>query len=238
MFVLSSSWRLEPELSNYDRLYAYPNTPNITPNHMIILDSGAFALSFKRQRMDDEYMQALAKHYERYTTSDNVYCIAPDVFKVPKLSMEQFEYFKTICSVNVAPVLQFSTPTADLFSAKKQIDFYRRYDGIKMVCISNHKFNIEKEADNIKRIVEMLKQAFGDIKIHVLGAGFNSLDVARWADTGITSMDSISYYSDAPRQRWVFGKASLEPSHTAFKETALCNANIAIQSAKNYKVIV
>ena len=85
MFILSSNKKLEPELSGFDRLYAYPNIPNITPEHMIILDSGAFALSCKKQKMDNEYIQQLAKHYEQYVQHKNVYFIAPDVFKFPEL---------------------------------------------------------------------------------------------------------------------------------------------------------
>ena len=237
MFILSSNKRLEPQLSEFDRLYAYPNSPNITNNHMIILDSGAFALSCKKQSMDDEYIKNLAAHYETYRDYENLYFIAPDVFKFPVLSMKQYEYFKSFCDVDVAPVLQFSSPTADLFTAKKQINFYKQFGKPRLICISNHQFNIDNQSSNIRHIVNMVHQAFGDIKIHVLGAGFNSLDVAKWMATGVTSMDSVSYYSDAPHHKWQFGKATVEASNDNFKETALCNAKIAIESAKNYKVI-
>lgn len=237
MFILSSNNRLEPQLSEFDRLYAYPNVPNITKNHMIILDSGAFSLSKKKQQMDDEYIRNLATHYEVYRDFENLYFIAPDVFKFPELSMRQYAYFKTFCDVDVAPVLQFKSPSADLFSAKKQIDFYKKTGKPRLICISNHKFNIDSQATNICHIVNMIHQAFGDIKIHVLGAGFNSLDVAKWMNTGVTSMDSVSYYSDAPHHKWQFGKATVEASNDNFKDTALHNAKIAVESAKNYKVI-
>lgn len=239
MFILSSNHKLEPELSNFDRLYAYPNLPIITSEHMIILDSGAFALSKKKQKMDKTYFEKLAEHYSWYVKHDNVYFVAPDVFKSPELSMRQFLEFKAICDIDVAPVIQFHEPSVDLFSAKKQIKFYQNHCHPRMVCISNHKFDIYKEAKNIALVVEMLKQAFGGgVKIHVLGAGFNSLDVAMWQSTGITSMDSISYYSDAPKHKWQFGKAALIPSDDSFKLTALHNAEVAIESAKNYKAIV
>lgn len=238
MFILSSNHKLEPELSGFDRLYAYPNLPIITDDHMIILDSGAFALSKKKQKMDQAYFEKLAEHYSWYVKHDNVYFVAPDVFKSAELSMRQFVEFKAICDIDVAPVIQFSEPSVDLFSAKKQIKFYKAHCQPRMVCISNHKFDISKEADNIAAVVNMIKEAFGDIKIHVLGAGFNSYDVAMWQSTGITSMDSISYYTDAPKHKWQFGKASLEPSNDSFKITALHNAKTAIDSAKNYRAIV
>ncbi len=240
MFILSSNAKLEPELSCFDRLYAYPNIPHITPDHFIILDSGAFALSCKKQRMDEQYIQALAKHYTQYGQSKNVHCIAPDVFKFPEQSMQQFLYFKDICSVNVAPVIQFKSPVADVFAARKQIRFYKQHaPDLKLICISNHAFNIEKEAGNVALIVKIIQQEFNKcIKIHVLGAGFNSVHVAQWMKTGVDSMDSISYYTDAQaKQAWQFGKASVETSTKSFKELALMNASIAIKSALNYQVI-
>lgn len=232
MFILSSNKRLEPELSRFDRLYAFPNTPNITAEHMIILDSGAFALSCKNKKMDEQYIQDLARHYKQYASHDNVYFVAPDVFKFPELSMRQFLYFKSICDIDIAPVVQFKNSTADLFSAKKQINFYKKHcKKLRLICISNHQFNISKQSTNIVKIVEMIKQSFGDIKIHVLGAGFSSLNVMDWIRTGITSMDSISYYSDASsKQRWVFGSSSVEPALGDFKKIALYNAKIAIES--------
>ena len=239
MFILSSNKKLEPELSGFDRLYAYPNIPNITPEHMIILDSGAFALSCKKQKMDDEYIQQLAKHYEQYVQYKNVYFIAPDVFKFPELSMKQFLYFRSICNVDVAPVIQFKSPTADIFSAKKQIKFYKEHaPDLRLICISNHAFNIERQSGAISEIVKMIQDSWAGIKIHVLGAGFNSRDVATWMKTGVTSMDSVSYYSDAQaKQKWVFGKSSVQSSSDMFKATALFNATIAVKSALNFKVI-
>ncbi|MFU8927569.1 hypothetical protein [Acinetobacter puyangensis] len=239
MFILSSNKKLEPELSNFDRLYAYPNLPNITPEHMIILDSGAFALSCKNQKMDDEYIQNLARHYEQYVQHENVYFVAPDVFKCPELSMRQFLYFKQICNVDAAPVIQFRSPVADLFDAKVQIKFYKEHaPNLRLICISNHAFNIGAQATNIDRIVKMIRYTWGmEIKIHVLGAGFNSKNVADWVKTGVTSMDSVSYYSDAQvRQQWVFGQSYVVASSDNFKLLALKNAEIAASSAKNYKV--
>ena len=240
MFILSSNKKLEPELSGFDRLYAYPNIPNITPEHMIILDSGAFALSCKKQKMDDEYIQQLAKHYEQYVQYKNVYFIAPDVFKFPELSMKQFLYFRSICNVDVAPVIQFKSPTADIFSAKKQIKFYKEHaPDLRLICISNHAFNIERQSSAISEIVKMIRYSWGrNIKIHVLGAGFNSKNVADWMKTGVTSMDSVSYYSDSPKHKWIFGTDRLEASTQNFKETALYNASVAVQSARNFKVFV
>lgn len=233
MFILSSNAKLEPELSNYDRLYAYPNLPNITNDKMIILDSGAFGLSCSGKKMTDEYIKNLGEHYLKYM-QDNVFCIAPDVFKNPTLSIRQFEYFKTLYKdLNVSPVIQFTEPVADIFSAKKQIKVYSTLCNPKMICISNHKFNVIKQTSALQRICKMIRDAFGDIKIHALGAGFNYQDVSNWMKTGITSMDSISYYTDAKsKQEWVRGQSSITPSALNFKELALKNAQLAIEAAQ------
>ena len=189
--------------------------------------------------MDDEYIQQLAKHYEQYVQYKNVHFIAPDVFKFPELSMKQFLYFRSICNVDAAPVIQFKSPTADIFSAKKQIRFYKEHaPNLRLICISNHAFNIERQSSAISEIVKIIQASWADIKIHVLGAGFNSRDVATWMKTGITSMDSVSYYSDAQsKQKWVFGQSCVQATTSAFKSTALFNAAIAVKSALNFKVI-
>ena len=88
------------------------------------------------------------------------------------------------------------------------------------------------------KLVKMIQDSWAGIKIHVLGAGFNSRDVATWMKTGVTSMDSVSHYSDAQaKQKWVFGESSVQSSSDMFKATALFNATIAVKSALNFKVI-
>ena len=141
--------------------------------------------------------------------------------------------------MDVAPVIQFKSPTADIFSAKKQIRFYKEHaPDLRLICISNHAFNIERQSSAISEIVKMIQDSWAGIKIHVLGAGFNSKNVADWMKTGVTSMDSVSYYSDSPKHKWIFGTDRLEASTQNFKETALYNASVAVQSARNFKVFV
>lgn len=234
MFILSSNPLLEPELQDFDRLYAYPREPIFSNNNkMIILDSGAFGLSMANKKMDATYIKNLGLHYLRFMT-ENTYCIAPDVFKFPTLSMKQYEQFKRMYPLlDVAPVIQFTEPVADIFSAKKQIKFYSGLCKPKMICVSNHKFDIQKQMNALKRICNFIYKAFGDVKIHALGAGFNCRDVGEWMKTGITSMDSISYYTDAQyKLKWIAGSSCVEPSNLSFKELALHNAKLATQAAQ------
>jgi len=232
MFIASTQMSLSSDLLHYNRLYAYPNIPEISDTPIIILDSGAFALSMRKGYMDAEYIEKLAAHYQGYDHLDNIYCVAPDVFKNPYISMKQYKDFVEKYTINAVPVLQFSSPQPDLFKVKKQIDFYHRLnEDIKMMCLSNHKFNPVKQYKELQFIVNIIRETFNEnILIHVLGAGYNHLDVLDWLKIGVDSLDSISYYTDAQQhQKWVKGSYKVEHSDLPFKDLALLNLKIANQ---------
>lgn len=229
MFILSSNRLLEPEIQKFNRLYAFPNIPNLDSEKIIILDSGAFAMSMSKKRMDAEYINKLAQHYRKYATQENVHCIAPDVFKDPKKSIRQFIAFRENYSdIKASPVLQFYSSQIDLFSTKKQIETYSKLSNSRMVCISNNKFNAQKQLREIRFIVDEIRDKFGDVLIHVLGAGYSHNNVKDWLKAGVTSLDSISYYTDAQHKlSWVMNSYETRFSNLSFRELALHNASIA-----------
>lgn len=236
MFICSSHKSLN--LAEFERLYAFPNQPDLSGDKTVLLDSGAFALSMRNQSMDKAHIESLAKYYNQHgLVRNNVHCIAADVFKNPSLSMQQYaEFIKTVSrEVSISPVLQFPRKGfVDLFSARKQLIFYKKNAIVKprLICVSNHAFDATKCHDALVRLAWLIRDIFDDVHIHVLGAGFNSLDVARWLQTDVDSIDSISYYTDAQsKMKWTLGSCSVEKSQESFSEIAMHNANVARQSA-------
>lgn len=223
MYVCASHKELD--LRKFNRLYSFPNIPVLDDHNRIILDSGAFGLSKSGRAMDDEYIASLASHYKQYAKQDNVFCIAPDVFKNPALSMRQYEHFRSAHNVNVVPVLQFHSKNIDLFSAKKQIHYYSQYSR-GMICISNNKFDPVKQKKELIYLVVEIKKLFS--LIHVLGAGYSHNNVKDWLRLGVNSIDSISYYTDAQAGiAWVRDSYKTEASSLTFKDLAIYNASVA-----------
>jgi len=216
-------------LQNFNRLYAFPNTPDLDDQHKIILDSGAFGLSKSGKKMDAQYLHSLAEHYRKYGKQKNVYCIAPDVFKNAQQSIRQYkDFIARYPGIKVVPVLQFSSSTIDLFNSKKQIEQYSKLSKSGMICISNNKFNPVKQHDELAYIVKKIRLKFKQVWIHVLGAGYSHNNVKDWLSLGVDSMDSISYYTDAQAQlAWVRDSYQTKPSSSDFKEIALNNAMVA-----------
>jgi len=229
MFILSANKQLEPELLAFNRLYAYPSIPILDNEKIIILDSGAFALSLSKKKMDAAYIAKLAEHYKKYGGQKSIFCIAPDVFKSPSLSIKQFkEFINNYPDVTITPVLQFQSSSIDLFNTKKQIDEYSRISKSKMICISNNKFNPVKQFKELNFMVENIRQKLGNIHIHVLGAGYSHNNVKDWLKTGVNSVDSISYYTDAQNKlAWIPHSYQQAASNLKFKELALHNAKVA-----------
>jgi hypothetical protein len=228
MFILSANKLLNPELRDFNRLYAYPTIPDLDDEKTILLDSGAYMLSMQRRVMTLGYIDKLAAHYQHYAISDNIHCIAPDCFKNPVVSIRQYRHFVDNYSVPIAPVLQFVSSEIDLFNTKKQIDTYARLSKSRMICLSNNKFNPVKQSRELLHIVDNIRRKFSNTHIHVLGAGYNHNNVKDWMKLGIDSMDSVSYYTDAQhRLAWRRNSYETQASDLSFKEIALHNARTA-----------
>lgn len=185
------------KIKGISRLFAYPRVPNFeNEGKIVILDSGAYGLSLRKEKMNDMHMQNLSKHYEKHCKK-NVLCIAPDEFLNPYQSMENFfkwhskKYFK-----NIVPVLQCSKKyeinTKELID---QIKFYQKYKP-KAYCFSNNYLTADIAVNSdLTKIIKFLKLKLGISWVHNLGAGWSLEDIRKWEQIGFDSMDSIAYYS-------------------------------------------
>lgn len=226
MFVCAAHKALN--LRAFNRLYAFPVVPDLAGDNMVILDSGAFALSKSKKQMDADYIDALAAHYRKFLTRKNVYAVAPDVFKNPAQSLKQYRDFISRHDVLVAPVLQFPGSAIDLFNVKKQVQAYGGLSKSGLVCISNNKFCPLKQHKELSYITDLVRQAFGSVWVHVLGAGYSHNNVKDWLKTGVNSIDSISYYTDAQHKlRWLPHSYQHEASALPFAALAIENATVA-----------
>jgi hypothetical protein len=201
----------------------------IDDKHRIILDSGAFGLSKSGGAMDESYINKLARHYVKYGRKKNVFCIAPDVFKNATKSIKQYKAFiAKYKTIKIAPVIQFSSSCIDLFSTKRQIANYLKITNSKMICISNNRFDPVVQNKELKFIVDEIRRGNDNILIHVLGAGYSHNNVKDWMKTGVDSIDSISYYTDAQAGlEWVAGSYKTNSSTLRFHELAIRNAEVA-----------
>lgn len=175
------------------RLCAYPHRP--TNSGFCILDSGAFGLSLKNEKMDMDYMENLSGHYEEYG-GDNRVCVAPDEFLNPRQSMMNLVRWQSAgLYSNVAAVIQSSTNRrVDIDELKQQVDFYASR-GITTMLFSNNGLRGEDaKAQQLHRLFDYMERK--SKYIHVLGAGWSINDIHAWQKVGgFDSMDSIAPYT-------------------------------------------
>lgn len=220
----------------YPRLYAYPRIP-IPPvdNELVILDSGAYGLSLRRQAMTPEHITLLAEHYRQFS-GENVVCIAPDEYLNPARSMQNFRDWIAAHAIPVAPVIQFRRQRRlDLYLAQQQmktyaafVDSVATYQGRPVVCISNPGLNAI-ESKPLTTAIRHLRNLIPNVWLHNLGAGWWPQDVRLWRQSGaFDSIDSISYYTDAQQGiEWLAnGDKRFNPNHPAAALIAH-NADIA-----------
>jgi len=176
------------------RLYAYPCEPKFKNGGLVILDSGAFALSQSGRRMNFAYMKKLSEHYKKHY-SENVICVAPDEFLNPVQSMINFKnWHKLGLFSNACPVLQCETKfKIDEKSILQQAEFYRNYS--EVVFFSNPSLTAKESGYKLNKIFGKIKD-MGYKWIHNLGAGWNLEDVKAWKNIeNLDSFDSIAYYN-------------------------------------------
>jgi hypothetical protein len=218
----------------FNRLFAFnvnwSNKPVYCAGCFNILDSGAFHLYHAKRKMDAKYVHSLFEFYSAYGKNDYTFCIAPDVLADSNKTMTQFEtYYSFVRGVTIVPVIQLGFKSFDLYSVKKQADFYKPYK-LKMFAFGN---NIGKYTDGIRNdliaLNRLMRKILGeDIWIHILGAGFNCVDAYNWLRCGFNSCDSISYYTAAHSgEKWVYGtdRITIE-DRRKWRATALHNAKI------------
>lgn len=196
-YVFPYCAKIEKQLNQIlclNRLCAFPSIPNFKNYNFVIIDSGAYALSIQKKKMNKSYMERLNQHYEKYYQA-NFFCIAPDEFLNPTQSMWNFKiwqqnnFFK-----NITAVLQAEKKRQlNIDNLFRQVDYYRKYTD--SIFFSNNGLTGEMARKfHIERLFKYMKSL--KIKhIHCLGAGWNIEDIKQWSATGVDSIDSIAYYT-------------------------------------------
>jgi len=228
-FYPAHHYALRDYLLEYNRLYAYPNTPTITDSHKIILDSGAFHMHKAKKPINVKYADKLLKHYEKYIAYKNVYCICADTPKNPYKTKQLLDYMLKSNPL-ICPVIQnpCKRNQIDLYGIIKQIKLYKSMCSSRFIAMSNNSIDIfnNSNMNALKFIVNEAKKYFEHF--HFFGAGYNYFDVLQWKKTGCDSIDSISYYTDAKHGlQWQQGSDKLASSGKKFIELSLENLKIA-----------
>lgn len=167
------------------------------PKHVekVILDSGAFALSTVKRKMDTAYILALEQYYF-YNADERCICVAPDMFLNPIQSMYNFKKWHAQTGLKVAAVLQSDRKNSvNLKELMKQAEYYRKYTDV--IFFSNPSLTGETaKGFHLQKLFKFMKKELEVKWIHNLGAGWSIDDIKSWREIGyFDSMDSISYYS-------------------------------------------
>ena len=226
-------------LAAFSRLYAFPRNPDSPPSDgFCIMDSGAYGLHQRGGQMDASYIRKLANFYHP-RVNDSVFAIAPDEFLNPAVSQQRFSSWHKQHSIPVVPVIQFHRMRhLDLYEILRQSAFYLKFreaiptrQGRPFVCISNPGLWAQ-DCSGMGYAVRKMRDQWGDLWLHNLGAGWQPADVRAWQRLGcFDSIDSISYYSDAQRNlRWSYMGVSAD-LETPWQILAVHNARMAALAA-------
>lgn len=227
-YILPIPDYLRGHLLRYNRLYAYPHLAEPPPpDGLLVLDSGAFALSKskKKVRMDLGYMQALDAFYEYHLSkypNRQIVCIAPDVRQRPDRTMKNWTLWHTYCQSPVAPVLQARHPGIwDWEHLKKQMRFYQPFTP-ESVCLSNSCYAASVNVDQLKAFASVIRNELGTIHLHKFGAGWDAADIRGWAAMQIfDSIDSIAYHTS--KTRFEDGATHLDPTARGIANAIFAN---------------
>jgi hypothetical protein len=221
----------------YAKLFAYPNKPNYAQGNITILDSGAFYFYMSKQVRPADYVESLQAHYLRHGQVANTYCSAPDVALDPFKTMQAYEAWYKLYDIKVFPVLQCKSKRIDLNLLKKQLEFYHALEStgvvpeINFIAMANPGISPLEAKNDLTFLRKLIAIYHPNAWVHILGAGFNALDVQDWHACGFDSIDSISYYTDAQQGvRWREGsyeKELLDLEEMPWTSIALDNLLIA-----------
>jgi hypothetical protein len=229
------------ELADFCRLYAFPRKPAPPPpGGFCLLDSGAFGLSQRKQVMDARYISILRRFYQKRVSSC-VFGIAPDEYLNPQVSQRRFASWRKQAGPAIVPVIQLSARRRlDLHLIVSQSRFYLSYRdelpqwrGRPFVAISNPGL-LAAESGMLKHAVGIIRQDWGDVWLHNLGAGWSPDDVRRWRDMDcFDSIDSIAYYTSA-QEYMLWTEAGLcSECQMSWQKLAVDNAAAAVRIAAN-----
>lgn len=208
-YVLPIPDFLRGKLLEYNRLYAYPNVPESpAENGFVILDSGAFGLSFMGKKMDLSYMQDLSGHYARNNFHEHIYCVAPDEFLNPYNTLKNLEkwlansLYSKVCVVFQCKQKRVVDKASILFLLEQYEDL--PHDR-RIAFFSNPSLNGRQalqQQNEISYCLDAIKER-GYGWIHNLGAGWNVDDIQSWSRiANFESMDSIAYYTSVQQKEF------------------------------------
>lgn len=232
-FICTHFDGMPQEMKVLSRLYAFPIEPEPPPDDgLVILDSGAFGLSQRGQRIGIGHMQRLALYYKPYINQSGYHCIAPDVFLEPELTMRNWEWWQEYVKLPVVPVIQFpKLKRIDVYSALCQAQYYAPWRP-EFVAISNPGL-AAMESNGIVETCILVRQLAGAGWLHYLGAGWSPSDLTVWRDLAcFDSLDTVAYYTDAQEGILWRRDDGQEWSDRPWRDIALENAKVAVAIAR------
>lgn len=189
-----------PELRNVV-FYSCPQAP-IGNAPKKILSSGTWGIASAGGFYKTRNWDRLYKYYKQF---QNVgypgWRMMPDEYLRPWKTMKNFQkWMESYPDLPVVPIIQSTKEKCfDLFTAKKQIQFYKQFSPNK-ICISNPAFFCHEWVEELTFIAMSIKDILNGPWIHVLGAGWDIGDIKQYARIeAIDSVDTIVYYTAAQR---------------------------------------
>ncbi|RMG91169.1 MAG: hypothetical protein D6706_18495 [Chloroflexi bacterium] len=181
-------------------------------------------------------LESLARWYQE---RGGVVCLAPNARQRPEQTMDLWKRWHEAGYGTVVPILECRRGLNDLDSIMTQAEFYNQWDDWKehgLICLANPLENSHNVAGKVVLACNLIRGILGDdIKIHVLGAGWDTNDIQGWAELGcVDSIDSTAYYEDAKAGlRWQSrGVEPIYDDKTPWRELALHNARMALEAAR------
>jgi len=185
--------------------------PALAQDQRVVLDSGAFSMSFLPQADRPDvagWMMQLADWYRmaRAMYGDALrWVVAPDVFGDPRATLAQWQQWQSIApDITAAPVIQlWPKKPLDLFTIQGQA---RAYGAQRVVMLSNPaRMTAARWGRTLEDACDLIRRHCGPTcHIHLLGAGWSLTDIALYRHIpNLSSIDSITYYLAAQRgERW------------------------------------
>lgn len=221
-YILPTPVELKGKLPGLGRLFSRPTHPEPLGNsELCILDNGAWGMHKRGRSWDERSLRDLESYYLRHGAEDHSpwYGVMPDAYLDPDLTVKLFEWWVQHTNKRLGPVIQFKgKKDLGMYVLAEQIRVYREYKP-SIVFISNPGLTGFESGDaRFLGLVSVCREHFPGAWLHVLGAGWDLQDIALWSQSGIDSIDSIAYYTDAQDGRawWRAGES--------WEETAVANA--------------
>ncbi len=163
-----------------------------------VLDCGTWGLHTRGKRYAERGFADLAAYYRTHSAS---WRAAPDEYLRPDRTMENWrDWQRLFPDVPVAPVIQYQRegrPSAS--EVLRQLEEYASASS-GVLLISNPGMTAGAWLDHLAWAVAEVKRAVPGVWVHVLGAGWDPVDIALYRRVpGLDSIDSIAYYTDAQR---------------------------------------